>query len=72
MTLAGWSATPLFLKYFTDPASDHYVDGWTSNGWRYGFAALLWLPTVLYFVFHKTKKLPKDALPPTGDSDAES
>ncbi len=42
LTLAGWTATPLFLVHFA--AS---IDAWTSNGWRYGFAALLWLPALL-------------------------
>ncbi len=51
MTLLGWSSIPLFLSYFAD-----YVDAWTSNGWRYGFSALLWLPLVL--VVWRRKKLP--------------
>lgn len=42
MTLAGWSAVPLFLRHFALS-----IDAWTSNGWRYGFSALLWLPVVL-------------------------
>lgn len=42
MTLAGWSAVPLFLRHFS-----HSIDAWTSNGWRYGFSALIWLPVVL-------------------------
>lgn len=42
-TLLGWSSVPLFLKHFS-----HSVDAWTSNGWRYGFAALVWLPVVLW------------------------
>ena len=42
LTLAGWSAVPLFLRHFS-----HSIDAWTSNGWRYGFSALLWLPVVL-------------------------
>lgn len=40
-TLLGWSSVPLFVKYFAD-----YIDVWTSNGWRYGFAALLWAPAL--------------------------
>jgi len=38
-----WSMTPPFLKYLTP-----YVDGWTTNGVRYPFAALLWLGPLLY------------------------
>jgi drug/metabolite transporter (DMT)-like permease len=26
------------------------IDGWTANGWRYGFSALLWLPVLLLSV----------------------
>ena len=55
LTLAGWTVTPLFIRYFADP--QHHVDAWTSNGWRYGFAALLWLPVILITVFRK--KMPK-------------
>ncbi|MBZ0170866.1 MAG: DMT family transporter [Phycisphaerales bacterium] len=43
LTLAGWTVVPIFIKMFTGD-----VDPWTSNGWRYGFAALLWLPLLLY------------------------
>ncbi len=42
LTLAGWSITPLFIKYFAE-----HIDAWTSNGWRYGFAALLWSPLLV-------------------------
>jgi drug/metabolite transporter (DMT)-like permease len=42
MTLVGWSSIPLFLKHFA-----HLIDPWTSNGWRYGFSALLWLPVLV-------------------------
>lgn len=42
LTLIGWSSVPLFLKYFTP-----FIDAWTSNGWRYGFSALLWAPLLL-------------------------
>lgn len=42
LTLAGWSSVPLFLRHFA-PA----MDAWTSNGWRYGFAALIWAPVVV-------------------------
>jgi drug/metabolite transporter (DMT)-like permease len=42
-TLLGWSSVPLFLKHFS-----HDIDAWTSNGWRYGFSALCWLPVLLF------------------------
>ena len=42
MTLVGWSSVPLFLKHFADS-----IDTWTSNGWRYGFSALVWAPVLL-------------------------
>jgi len=42
LTLVSWSSVPLFLRYFADQ-----IDGWTSNGWRYGFAALLWAPVLI-------------------------
>lgn len=42
-TLGAWTAAPMFVKYF---ASD--IDFWTSNGWRYSFAALCWFPLVVY------------------------
>jgi drug/metabolite transporter (DMT)-like permease len=42
-TLIGWSSVPLFLKHFS-----HSIDAWTSNGWRYGFSALLWAPVLMY------------------------
>ncbi len=42
LTLVGWSSIPLFLRYFADQ-----IDPWTSNGWRYGFAALLWSPVLV-------------------------
>lgn len=48
MTLVGWSSVPLFLKYFAD-----HIDAWTSNGWRYGFSALLWLPVVIVVAYRK-------------------
>ncbi len=43
LTLVGWSSVPLFLRHFAD-----VIDPWTSNGWRYGFSALVWLPVVLW------------------------
>jgi drug/metabolite transporter (DMT)-like permease len=42
LTLAGWSSVPLFLRHFAEQ-----IDGWTSNGWRYGFSALVWLPVLV-------------------------
>ncbi len=39
LTLLFWSSVPLFLRYFAES-----IDPWTSNGWRYGFSALLWAP----------------------------
>jgi drug/metabolite transporter (DMT)-like permease len=42
LTLVGWSAVPLFLRHFAD-----HIDAWTSNGWRYGFSALLWAPLLI-------------------------
>lgn len=48
LTLAGWSAVPLFLRYFAD-----HIDAWTSNGWRYSFAALCWAPVVVAKLFKK-------------------
>lgn len=43
MTLLGWSSVPLFITHFS--AS---IDVWTSNGWRYGFSALLWAPVLVW------------------------
>ncbi len=42
MTLLGWSSIPLFLRHFAES-----IDPWTSNGWRYGFSALLWAPVLV-------------------------
>jgi len=42
LTLLGWSCVPLFLRYFAES-----IDAWTSNGWRYGVAALLWAPVAI-------------------------
>lgn len=52
MTLVGWSAVPLFIKHFS-----YDIDLWTSNGWRYGFSALLWAPVLIFGAFKKN--LPK-------------
>ncbi len=42
MTLVGWSSVPLFLRFFAQ-----HIDVWTSNGWRYGAAAVFWAPVVI-------------------------
>jgi drug/metabolite transporter (DMT)-like permease len=42
LTLVGWSSVPLFLRHFAES-----IDFWTSNGWRYGFSALIWLPVLI-------------------------
>ncbi len=42
LTLAGWSITPVFIGMLTG-----HIDAWTSNGWRYGLAALTWMPLLL-------------------------
>lgn len=42
LTLLGWSSVPLFISHFAKT-----LDLWTSNGWRYGFSALLWAPVIL-------------------------
>lgn len=52
-TLFCWAVTPVFVEYFTDK-----VDPWTSNGWRYGFSALLWAPVLIVASVRHT--LPKD------------
>ncbi|MEO1008746.1 MAG: DMT family transporter [Planctomycetota bacterium] len=49
MTLVGWSSVPLFLRYFAED-----IDGWTSNGWRYGAAAVMWLPVLLIGGFRRS------------------
>jgi drug/metabolite transporter (DMT)-like permease len=55
LTLLGWSSIPLFLRHFA-----HSIDAWTSNGTRYGFAALLWLPALVWSARRGT--LPKGLL----------
>ncbi|MEL6498611.1 MAG: DMT family transporter [Planctomycetota bacterium] len=56
LTLLGWTVTPLFINHFAEPGTPGYIDPWTSNGWRYGFSALLWgVPLV---VWHARGKLP--------------
>src|SRR5438552_17465946 len=52
LNLLGWASVPLFLRHFAD-----FIDGWTSNGWRYGFSALVWLPVLL--VVAMSKRLPR-------------
>lgn len=49
LTLAGWTAVPLFLRHFS-----YSIDAWTSNGWRYGFSAFLWLPLVIACASRRT------------------
>jgi len=49
LTLVGWSSVPLFLRHFADS-----IDAWTSNGWRYGFSALVWLPVLLIAAWMKS------------------
>ena len=56
LTLLGWSVTPLFINHFANPESAGYIDPWTSNGWRYGFSALLWAVPLL--VWWRRGKLP--------------
>lgn len=53
LTLAGWSSIPLFLKHF----ADRQLDPWTTNGWRYGMSALIWLPVIFWGLARKN--LPK-------------
>lgn len=62
MTLVGWSSVPLFLRHFSES-----IDAWTSNGWRYGFSALVWLPVVIVALFRRNlpKGLWKAALIPS-------
>ena len=56
LTLFGWTVTPLFINHFAQPDSPGYIDPWTSNGWRYGFSALLW--AVPLVIWHLRGKLP--------------
>ncbi|TVQ61593.1 MAG: DMT family transporter [Phycisphaerales bacterium] len=44
-TLVCWTVTPLLVKYLTG-----VFDLWASNGWRYGMAALMWLPFLLWTI----------------------
>ena len=48
ITLLGWTVTPLFIEHFTGSTDATVaIDAWTSNGWRYGFAALCWMPLLI-------------------------
>lgn len=51
LTLGGWTIVPILIKEFVTD-----VDGWTQNGWRYGIAALIWLPLLLWKKAKKTWK----------------
>ncbi len=55
LTLVGWTSIPLFLRHFAK--SDHAIDAWTANGWRYGVSALLWAPVLVLGMWKGT--LPK-------------
>lgn len=59
-TLLGWSSVPLFVKYFSG-----FIDVWTSNGWRYGFAALLWAPALWFGRASRPEGLWRAALVPS-------
>ncbi len=48
-TLLGWSSSPLFIKHFAG-----HMDVWTSNGWRYGFSAVLWAPVLVWGARRRT------------------
>lgn len=43
-----WSVTPLLVKDLTND-----FDLWASNGWRYGVAALMWLPMLVWILAKK-------------------
>ena len=60
LTLLGWSSVPLFIKHFAES-----IDVWTSNGWRYGFAALLWAPALWFGRASRPKGLWRAALVPS-------
>jgi drug/metabolite transporter (DMT)-like permease len=53
-----WTAAPLFIAHFAAR-----LDPWVSNGWRYGFAALLWSP-ILARGLRRTPDLLRRALIP--------
>lgn len=58
LTLVGWSSVPLFLRHFAD-----LIDLWTSNGWRYGFSALVWAPTLIVVAWNGLSRGKKGGLP---------
>lgn len=62
MTLLGWSAVPLFIQHFSTQ-----LDAWTSNGWRYGLAALIWAPVLIVGAIRGTlpKALARKAILPS-------
>lgn len=62
LTLVGWASVPLFLRHFASS-----IDAWTSNGWRYGFSALVWLPVLIavWLVAGLPKRLWRAALVPS-------
>lgn len=43
-TILAWGIVPVFLRSFI-----HEIDGWTANGVRYGFSALLWMGPLVYW-----------------------
>jgi drug/metabolite transporter (DMT)-like permease len=43
-----WTVTPLFVEYLTG-----HFDLWASNGWRYGLAALMWLPYLVWMLVRR-------------------
>lgn len=54
LTLASWTAVPLMLRHFaTSEGGSPLIDGWTANGWRYGFSALIWLPAIIFGLARK-------------------
>lgn len=53
LTLIGWASVPLFLRHFAES-----IDFWTSNGWRYGFSALVWLPVLIGWATLSERGLP--------------
>lgn len=58
LTLLGWSSVPLFLRHFA-----HSIDFWTSNGWRYGFSALVWLPVLIFVAINGVRGARGGGLP---------
>ncbi len=62
LTLLAWTSIPLFIRFFAES-----IDAWTSNGWRYGFSALLWAPLLVigYFSGRLPRGLWRAALVPS-------